>query len=127
MILPLFNQGSLTDIMATSAEVCCLELAQDKRLLFCGLNTGTILIYPLAFPHETLCIPPLETVPRVCCLAVSSQEEHLAVAYDDSVCLFEITDRDSFPSVEGPFERFPLSLFLLSFSVSAMTLLPDKR
>ncbi|XP_062308645.1 NACHT domain- and WD repeat-containing protein 1 [Osmerus eperlanus] len=121
------HTGSLTDTMATSAEVCCLELAQDKRLLFCGLNTGTILIYPLAFPHETLCIPPLETVPRVCCLAVSSQEKHLAVAYDDSVCLFEITDRDSFPSVEGPFERFPLSLLLLSFSVSAMTLLPDKR
>uniref|UniRef100_A0A3P8ZG22 NACHT and WD repeat domain containing 1 n=1 Tax=Esox lucius TaxID=8010 RepID=A0A3P8ZG22_ESOLU len=116
---------SSTDTMAVSAEVCCLELAQHKRLLFCGLKTGTVLIYPLAFPQETLCIPPPETLPMVRCVAIGCQERRLAVAYEDSVCLFEVTTRDSFPSVEGPFKRFPLSL--LHSPVSSMAVLPDYR
>lgn len=111
--------------MAVSAEVCCLELAQHKRLLFCGLTSGTVLIYPLALPQETLCIPPPESLSRVLCLAVSSQEKHLAVAYEDSVCLFEITTRDSFPTVEGPLEGFPLCL--LHAPLSSMGLLSDCR
>lgn len=49
----------------------------------------------------------------------------MAVAYDDAVCLFEITARDSFPCVEGPFERFPLTL--LQSPLSCMALLPDCR
>ncbi|CAB1314173.1 unnamed protein product [Coregonus sp. 'balchen'] len=113
------HTGSSTDTMAISAEVCCLELAQHKRLLFCGLKTGTVLIYPLAFPQETVCIPPPETLP------IGGQEKCIAVAYEDSVCLFEITAQDSFPCVEGPFERFPLSL--LHSPVSSMALLRDCR
>nr|XP_029488034.1 NACHT domain- and WD repeat-containing protein 1 [Oncorhynchus nerka] len=119
------HTGSSTDTMAVSAEVCCLELAQNKKLLFCGLTTGTVLIYPLAFPKETLCIPPPETLPTVRCMAIGGQEKHMAVAYEDSVCLFEITARDSFPSVEGPSARFALSL--LHSPVSSMALLPDCR
>ncbi|XP_029285414.1 NACHT domain- and WD repeat-containing protein 1 [Cottoperca gobio] len=119
------NTGSLSERLAVSAEVCCLELAQHKRLLFCGLSTGTVLIYPLALTQETLCIPPPESLSRVLCLAVSSQEKHMAVAYEDSVCLFEITTRDSFPTVEGPLEGFPLSL--LHAPLSSMALLSDCR
>ncbi|XP_070765714.1 NACHT domain- and WD repeat-containing protein 1 [Enoplosus armatus] len=119
------HTGSLSERLAVSAEVCCLELAQHKRLLFCGLTTGTVLIYPLALPQETLCIPPPESLSRVLCLAVSSQEKHMAVAYEDSVCLFEITTRDSFPTVEGPLKGFPLSL--LHAPLSSMALLSDRR
>ncbi|XP_037624904.1 NACHT domain- and WD repeat-containing protein 1 isoform X1 [Sebastes umbrosus] len=119
------NTGSLSERLAVSAEVCCLELAQHKQLLLCGLTTGTVLIYPLALSQETLCIPPPESLSRVLCLAVSSQEKHMAVAYEDSVCLFEITTRDSFPTVEGPLEGFPLSL--LHAPLSSMALLSDRR
>lgn len=119
------SAGSLSDTFAVSAEVCCLDLAQHKRLLLCGLITGTVLIYPLALPQETLCIPPPESLSRVLCLSVSSQEKHLAVAYEDSVCLFDITTRDSFPTVDGPVDRFPLSL--LHGPLSSMALLPDRR
>uniref|UniRef100_UPI0037E90AD6 NACHT domain- and WD repeat-containing protein 1 n=1 Tax=Semicossyphus pulcher TaxID=241346 RepID=UPI0037E90AD6 len=117
--------GSLSERLAVSAQVCCLEVAQHKRLLFCGLTTGTVLIYPLALPQETLCIPPPESLSRVLCLAVSSKEKHIAVAYEDSVCLFEITTRDSFPTVEGPLQGFPLSL--LHGPLSSMALLSDLR
>ncbi|XP_044216744.1 LOW QUALITY PROTEIN: NACHT domain- and WD repeat-containing protein 1 [Thunnus albacares] len=119
------HTGSLSDRLAVSAQVCCLELAQHKRLLICGLNTGTVLIYPLDLPEETLCIPPPESFSRVLCLAVSSQEKHMSVAYEDSVCLFEITTRDSFPTVEGPLER--VSLSLLHAPLSSMALLSDRR
>ncbi|XP_075340638.1 NACHT domain- and WD repeat-containing protein 1 [Odontesthes bonariensis] len=117
--------GSLVQRLPVSAEVCCLELAQSKRLLLCGLTSGTVLIYPLDLPQETLCIPPPESLSGVLCLAVSGPEKHVAVAYEDSVCLFEVTTRDSFPTVEGPLER--LSLSLLHAPPSAMALLPDRR
>ncbi|XP_068447786.1 NACHT domain- and WD repeat-containing protein 1 [Clinocottus analis] len=119
------NTGSISERLPVSAEVCCLEVAQHKRLLFCGLISGTVLIYPLALPQETLCIPPPESLSRVLCLAVSSQEKHMAVAYEDSVCLFEITTRDSFPTVDGPLKGFPLSL--LHAPLSSMALLSDRR
>ncbi|KAM7387824.1 hypothetical protein PAMP_024037 [Pampus punctatissimus] len=119
------NTGSLSDRLAVSAQVYCMELVQHKRLLLCGLNTGTILIYPLDLPQETLCIPPPESFSRVLCLAVSSQEKHMAVAYEDSVCLFEITTRDSFPTVEGPLKK--ISLSLLHAPLSSMALLSDRR
>ncbi|XP_034386187.1 NACHT domain- and WD repeat-containing protein 1, partial [Cyclopterus lumpus] len=119
------NTGSLSERLAVSAEVCCLEVAQHKRLLLCGLTSGTVLMYPLAMPQETLCIPPPESLSRVLCLAVCSQEKHVAVAYEDSVCLFEITTRDSFPTVEGPLEGFSLSL--LHAPLSSMALLSDRR
>ncbi|KAI3369162.1 hypothetical protein L3Q82_026115 [Scortum barcoo] len=119
--------GSPSERLPVSAEVCCLELAQHKRLLLCGLTSGTVLIYPLALPQETLCIPPPESLCRVLCLAVSSQEKHLAVAYEDSVCLFEITTRDSFPTVEGPLAGGRFALSLLHGPLSSMALLPDRR
>lgn len=49
----------------------------------------------------------------------------MAVAYEDSVSLFEITSRDSFPTVEGPLAGFPLSL--LHAPLSSMALLSDRR
>ncbi|XP_062412384.1 NACHT domain- and WD repeat-containing protein 1 [Sardina pilchardus] len=117
--------STCADAMDTSAEVLCLELAQQKKLLFCGLRTGTVMIYPLDFPLETLCIPPLEDMPKVQRMSISPHEVRMAVAYDDAVCVFEITARDSFPCVDGPFERFPLTL--LPSPLSCMALLADCR
>ncbi|XP_035987690.1 NACHT domain- and WD repeat-containing protein 1 isoform X2 [Fundulus heteroclitus] len=117
--------GSLSERLAVSAEVSCLELVQHKRLLLCGLASGTVLIYPLSLPQEALCIPPPESRSPVLCLAVSPQEQHLAVAYLDSVCLFQLSSRDAFPTVEGPLGRAPLSL--LHAPPSCMALLPDRR
>lgn len=108
-----------------SAEVNCLELLQHNRLLLCGLTSGTVLIYPLALPQETLCIPPPESLCRVICLAGSPQGKHLAVAYEDCVRLFKITSRGSFPTVEGPLQVFPLSL--LQGTLSSMALLSNHR
>lgn len=106
------------------AEVSCLELAQNKHLLLCGMTTGTVLIYPLDQPQETLCIPPPEGLSRVLCLAVSSRENFLAMAYEDFVTLFEITSRAGLPRVEGPVSRFFLPPKAL---LSSMAMLSDRR
>lgn len=115
----------MSDCFLASAQVSCLELLQHKRLLLCGLTSGTVLIYPLALPQETLCIPPPESLCKVVCLASSPQEKHLAVAHEDCVRLFEVTTRDSFPTVEGPLRVFPLSL--LQGPLSSMALLSNQR
>nr|XP_023669010.1 NACHT domain- and WD repeat-containing protein 1 isoform X1 [Paramormyrops kingsleyae] len=117
--------GTPAETIAVSSEVSCMELAQKKKLLFCGVKTGTILIYPLANSPETLCIPPPETLPTVCCMAVSQAEDRMAVAYQESICVFEITERDGFPGVEGPFQTLPLSL--LHSPISCMALLSECR
>ncbi|XP_062251584.1 NACHT domain- and WD repeat-containing protein 1 [Platichthys flesus] len=119
------STGCLSERLSVSAQVSCLELAQHKRLLLCGLTSGTVLIYPLALPQETLCIPPPESLCGVLCLAVSASEKHVAVAYEDAVCQFEISVRESCPTVEGPLHRVPLSL--LHGPLSSMALLSDLR
>jgi len=113
------------DTLHVSAEVACLVLASDKRLLFCGLKTGTVLIYPLNLPQETLCIPPPESLPQVQCLVFDPKERRMAVAYEGAVSLFKVTSRDGFPIVEGPLKSFSLSL--LQSPVSSMALLADGR
>ncbi|KAJ8278725.1 hypothetical protein COCON_G00057910 [Conger conger] len=97
------RKGTSREPIEVSAVVTCLGLAPKKRLLFCGVKTGTILIYPLALAPETLCLPPPETLPSVRC--------------------FAIVIRDDFPCVEGPREKLPLSL--LHSPISCMGLLRD--
>uniref|UniRef100_A0A3P9NAE5 NACHT and WD repeat domain containing 1 n=1 Tax=Poecilia reticulata TaxID=8081 RepID=A0A3P9NAE5_POERE len=115
--------GSVSERLPVSAEVSCLELAQQKRLLLCGLRSGTVLIYPLALPQETLCIPPPEGLTPVLCLALGSQESLLAVAHQDALRLFQVATRDGFPAVEGPLATAPL----LHAPPSHMALLPHRR
>uniref|UniRef100_A0A3B3VQ23 NACHT and WD repeat domain containing 1 n=1 Tax=Poecilia latipinna TaxID=48699 RepID=A0A3B3VQ23_9TELE len=118
-----FCPGSVSERLPVSAEVSCLELAQQKRLLLCGLRSGTVLIYPLALPQETLCIPPPEGLAPVLCLALGSQESLLAVAHWDTLRLFQVATRDGFPAVEGPLATAPL----LHAPPSHMALLPHRR
>ena len=117
--------GGVSETLAVSAEVVCLVLAHNKRLLFCGLRTGTVLIYPLDRPQETLCLPPPESLPRVQALALDPGERQLAAAYEDSLALFQVTTRDGTPVVEGPVRT--LTLDLLQAPVSAAALLADGR
>uniref|UniRef100_A0A4W4HRE4 NACHT domain-containing protein n=1 Tax=Electrophorus electricus TaxID=8005 RepID=A0A4W4HRE4_ELEEL len=90
--------------MEVSSEVCCLELAQHKQLLFCGLRTGTVLIYPLAFPEETLCLPPPESLPAVRGMAISPLEDRNCCGpRGRGAPVRDPRPGTAFPCVEGPF------------------------
>uniref|UniRef100_A0A3B4B776 Uncharacterized protein n=1 Tax=Periophthalmus magnuspinnatus TaxID=409849 RepID=A0A3B4B776_9GOBI len=119
------SAGGVSERMAVSVEVSCLEVAQSKRLLLCGLLSGTVFIYPLTQPEETLCIPPPESLSRVRALTLSPSERLLGVAYDDQLCLFTLTSRDCFPAVQGPDSR--LLLGLLHGPLTCCGLLNDQR
>ncbi|XP_054645596.1 NACHT domain- and WD repeat-containing protein 1 [Dunckerocampus dactyliophorus] len=111
--------------LALPAKASCLTLAQQKRLLMVGLSSGTVLIYPLDLPDETLCIPPSKSQCTVLRMAVSVHETHAVVAYEDSLCIFEITTRECFPTVEGPLER--VQMLPQDGPLSAVAVLSDRR
>nr|XP_033811856.1 LOW QUALITY PROTEIN: NACHT domain- and WD repeat-containing protein 1 [Geotrypetes seraphini] len=117
-------QGNSVDILDASAEVCCLEVAEQKQLLFSGLASGTVLVFPLESRQDVMCIPPLEAQKAIQCIAVSKQEERLAVAYDDVILVYDINSGDSSSEVEGPIHTFnPGS----PTSISSMAVLADYR
>ncbi|KAG8594792.1 hypothetical protein GDO81_001328 [Engystomops pustulosus] len=94
-------QGRMTDILEASSEVTCLEIANHKRILFCGLTSGTVLAFPLDQRQDVACIPPPDSSP-VLCISLSKQENHLAVAYQGTILVYEITKGDPLPMLDGP-------------------------
>ncbi|XP_030075789.1 NACHT domain- and WD repeat-containing protein 1 [Microcaecilia unicolor] len=117
-------QGNSMDILDASSEVCCLEVAERKQLLFSGLASGTVLVFPLESRQDVMCIPPLEAQKAIQCIAVSKQEERLAVAYDDVVLVYNINSGDSSSEVEGPIHTFNPGG---SVSISSVAVLADCR
>ncbi|CAN9500293.1 unnamed protein product [Ophioblennius macclurei] len=117
--------GLLDQPLAVSAAVNVLEFLQQKRVLVCGLDGGTVLMFPLAQPQETIGIPPPESTSRVLALAACAQEQRLVVAHEDAARLFALGSRDGVLSVEGPLQSVPLSL--LHAPLTAMTLLAGER
>ncbi|XP_075063309.1 NACHT domain- and WD repeat-containing protein 1 [Mixophyes fleayi] len=94
--------GLIADILEASSEVTCLEVANCKRILFCGLTSGTVLAFPLDQRHDVACIPPPDHNSAVLCLSLSKQENYLAVAYHDIILLYEVTKGDPLPMLDGP-------------------------
>ncbi|XP_015220730.2 NACHT domain- and WD repeat-containing protein 1 [Lepisosteus oculatus] len=121
------QSGRCSEERAVSAEVSCLEVAQSRQLLFCGLQTGTVLIYPLGFGPEAMCIPPPESLSPVLGLAVSKQEDRLAVAYEDAICVFEISPGDAYPTVERALGKLPLPGPGRPWALSCAAVLSDCR
>ncbi|XP_069820529.1 NACHT domain- and WD repeat-containing protein 1 [Dendropsophus ebraccatus] len=117
-------QGRMTDILEASSEVTCLEVASVKRILFCGLTSGTVLAFPLDQRQDVACIPPPDHSSPVLCLSLSKQENHLVVAYEDTILLYEVTKGDPLPMLDGP-------LYLvhpnISGSVSRVAIFEDQR
>ncbi|XP_069623861.1 NACHT domain- and WD repeat-containing protein 1 [Ranitomeya imitator] len=95
-------QGRMTDILEASSEVTCLEIANRKRILFCGLTSGTVLAFPLDQRQDVACIPPPDHDLPVLCISLSKEESYLAVAYQETILLYEVTKGDPLPMLDGP-------------------------
>ncbi|KFV73473.1 NACHT and WD repeat domain-containing protein 1, partial [Struthio camelus australis] len=119
------TEGAACDTLDTSAQVRCLEIAEQNQLLFTGLVSGTVLIFPLNSRQDVACIPPPESQKPVNDIAVNKREKQLAIAYDDLVLVLDIIPADPCPVITRPtytfYTQIPGSL------VSSVAVLADYR
>ncbi|KAM8960480.1 NACHT domain- and WD repeat-containing protein 1 [Pelodytes ibericus] len=95
-------QGRMADILEASSEVTCLEVAVHKKVLFCGLHSGTVLAFPLGQRQDVACIPPPYDSLAVLGLSLSKQENRMVIAYHNLVLLYDIIQGDPLPTLDGP-------------------------
>ncbi|XP_006750450.1 NACHT domain- and WD repeat-containing protein 1 [Leptonychotes weddellii] len=117
-------EGEEQDALDTSNEVRCLEVAQQANLLFTGLVSGVVLVFPLNSRQDVMCIPPPEARKAIRCMALSKGEERLAIAYDSIVLVLDISPGDPCPIIDGPTYTFYTQL---PETISSVAVLADYR
>ncbi|KFV51482.1 NACHT and WD repeat domain-containing protein 1, partial [Gavia stellata] len=100
------TEGEVCDTLDASARVRCLEIAEQNQLLFTGLTSGTVLVFPLNSRQDVTCIPPPESQKPVNDMAINKQEKQLAIAYDDLVLVLDIIPADPCPVIDRPTYTF---------------------
>ncbi|ERE90461.1 NACHT and WD repeat domain-containing protein 1 [Cricetulus griseus] len=117
-------EGEEQDSLDTSNEVRCLEVAEQAKLLFTGLVSGIVLVFPLNSRQDVLCIPPPEARKAVNCMSLSKSEDRLAIAYDNIVLVLDISPGDPCPAIEGPTYTFYTQL---PETIASVAVLGDYR
>ncbi|XP_034293392.1 NACHT domain- and WD repeat-containing protein 1 [Pantherophis guttatus] len=98
--------GKEQDKLDASAPVQCLEVAEQKNLLFVGLVSGTVLVIPLDSRQDVGCIPPAENQKPICNLALTQNEDQLAVASDDLVQVLDLHQEETGLLIDRPAYTF---------------------
>uniref|UniRef100_A0A8C9IMW6 NACHT domain- and WD repeat-containing protein 1 n=1 Tax=Piliocolobus tephrosceles TaxID=591936 RepID=A0A8C9IMW6_9PRIM len=117
-------EGEEQDSLDTSSEVRCLEVAEQRKLLFTGLVSGVVLVFPLNSRQDVICIPPPEARKAIHCMSLSKCEDRLAIAYDNMVLVLDITPGDPCPVISGP--RYTIYTQLPE-TISSVAVLTDYR
>uniref|UniRef100_H0WTF2 NACHT and WD repeat domain containing 1 n=1 Tax=Otolemur garnettii TaxID=30611 RepID=H0WTF2_OTOGA len=117
-------EGEEQDVLDTSNEVRCLEVAEQFKLLFTGLVSGIVLVFPLNSRQDVMCIPPPETRKAINCMSLSKGEDRLAIAYDNIVLVLDISPGDPCPVIDGPKYTFYTQL---PETISSVAVLADYR
>ena len=116
--------GEEQDTLDTSNEVKCLEVAEQTKLLFTGLVSGIVLVFPLNSRQDVMCIPPPEARKAINCMALSKDEGRLAIAYDSIVLVLDISPGDPCPVINGPTYTFYTQL---PDTIASVAVLADYR
>ncbi|XP_064237740.1 NACHT domain- and WD repeat-containing protein 1 isoform X1 [Aotus nancymaae] len=117
-------KGEEHDSLDTSSEVRCLEVAEQHKLLFTGLMSGVVLVFPLNSRQDVICIPPPEARKAISCMSLSKCEDRLAIAYDNIVLVLDISPGDPCPLIDGPRYTFYTQL---PETISNVAVLTDYR
>nr|XP_020042150.1 NACHT domain- and WD repeat-containing protein 1 [Castor canadensis] len=117
-------EGEEQDCLDTSNEVRCLEVAEQTKLLFAGLVSGTVLVFPLESRQDVICIPPPEARKAINCMSLSKSEDHLAIAYDNIVLVLDVSPGDPCPVIDGPIYTFYTQL---PETIASVAVLADYR
>ncbi|XP_071885227.1 NACHT domain- and WD repeat-containing protein 1 [Anas platyrhynchos] len=100
------TEGAVCDTLDTSAQVRCLEIAEQTQLLFTGLMSGTVLVFPPNSKQDVACIPPPESQKPVNHMAINAHEKQLAITYDDLFLVLDIIPADPCPAIHRPTYTF---------------------
>ncbi|NXN26228.1 NWD1 protein, partial [Nycticryphes semicollaris] len=119
------TEGDVCDTLDTSARVRCLEIAEQNQLLFTGLISGTVLVFPLNSRQDVACIPPPESQKPVNDIAMDKQEKQLAIAYDDLVLVLDIIPADPCPVIDRP--AYTFNVQIPGTLISRVAVLADYR
>ncbi|KAM5237944.1 NACHT domain- and WD repeat-containing protein 1 [Ctenodactylus gundi] len=103
-------EGTEQDTLDAPSEVRCLEVAEQAKLLFAGLASGAVLVFPLQSRQDVLCLPPPEARKAVTSMALSKLEDRLSVAYDSLVLVLDVGPGDPCPVLDGPRYTFNTQL-----------------
>ncbi|KAM9103980.1 LOW QUALITY PROTEIN: NACHT domain- and WD repeat-containing protein 1 [Megaptera novaeangliae] len=117
-------EGKEQDSLDTSNEVRCLEVAEQANLLFTGLVSGIVLVFPLNSRQHVMCIPPPEARKAINCMALSKDEGHLAITYDNIVLVLDISPGDPCPVINRPTYTFYTQL---PDTIASVAVLADYR
>ncbi|VTJ73108.1 Hypothetical predicted protein [Marmota monax] len=117
-------EGEEQDSLDTSNEVKCLEVAEQAQLLFTGLVSGIVLVFPLNSRQDVMCIPPPEARKAINCMSLSKNEDRLAIAYDNIVLVLDISPGDPCPVIDGPTYTFYTQL---PETIACVAVLTDYR
>ncbi|KAB1259118.1 Paired amphipathic helix protein Sin3b [Camelus dromedarius] len=96
----------------------------QANLLFTGLVSGIVLVFPLNSRQDVMCIPPPEARKAINCMALSKDEGHLAIAYDSMVLVLDISPGDPCPVIDGPTYTFYTQL---PDTIASVAVLADYR
>ncbi|XP_019393995.1 PREDICTED: LOW QUALITY PROTEIN: NACHT domain- and WD repeat-containing protein 1, partial [Crocodylus porosus] len=114
-------EGAECDTLDTSTQVRSLEVAEQRELLFTGLVSGAVLVFPLNSRQDVVCIPPPESQKPVNHIALNRQETQLVVAYDNLVLVLDVSPGEPCPVIDKPVYTFYTQLPAVISSVAVLT------
>ncbi|XP_078423676.1 NACHT domain- and WD repeat-containing protein 1 [Cetorhinus maximus] len=116
------EEGVMLHTLDVGSQILCLAVVQLKKLLICGLRSGSLLVFCMATWQKLVC----HLLPRqweaVQCVAVSRNEEKLAVAYSSSIIVYELHSAESDLVLGEVLVTFHM---LPQFTLSSITVLSD--
>ncbi|XP_060089085.1 NACHT domain- and WD repeat-containing protein 1 [Heteronotia binoei] len=119
------EEGRACEVLDVSAPVRSLQVAQHRNLLFAGLASGTVLVFPLEARQDAGCVPPAENPKPVCLLALTRHEEQLATASEDLVQVLDVGQGEPGPLLSRPTYTFYTQL--PGATISSLALLAGYR
>ncbi|XP_048404343.2 NACHT domain- and WD repeat-containing protein 1 isoform X2 [Stegostoma tigrinum] len=109
------EKGVTLRTIDTGNEICILAVVQLKKLLLCGLRSGSLLVFCMETWQRLTCCQPPGPGETVQCLAVSRSEEQLATAYISCVMVHALHSAESDPLLGDTLATFStMPRFVLS-------------
>ncbi|GCB82603.1 hypothetical protein scyTo_0022035, partial [Scyliorhinus torazame] len=115
------EEGVKLQTLAAGSVICCLMVVQLKKLLVCGLRSGSLLVFDMGTWQRLGCQLPPGQGEAVQCVAVSRSEEQLAAVYSSSVVVYGLHSTGADPVLGEVLVTFSTPPRFASSSVAVLS------